>query len=85
MITFVIVVGAFIAGVVVGVIALLRAGIAREESDQSLRGEPTTRASVVTRRIVGLHVRMPPSTETDDQADFTDAQKIRHFPTMPRR
>jgi hypothetical protein len=37
----------------------LRLGIGREESDHSLRGEPTTRAATLTRRIVGLYVRTP--------------------------
>lgn len=51
---------AFLAGVVVGVVALVCTGIAREESDNSLRGEPTTRSAAATRRLTGLYVRMPP-------------------------
>lgn len=59
MIAVAILVCAFLAGAMAGVIVLLRAGIAREESDFSLRDEPSTRASAVTRRMVGLYARMP--------------------------
>jgi hypothetical protein len=70
MITVAIVAVAFVAGAVAGVIALLRAGIAREESENSLRDEPPTRSSAVTRRIVGLYVRMPKSESADDVAEM---------------
>ena len=50
---------AFAAGVVVGVAALLRLGIAREESRRSLRGTPSAQSTVATRRVLGLYVRMP--------------------------
>ncbi|MGH3217291.1 MAG: hypothetical protein ACRDPY_00935 [Streptosporangiaceae bacterium] len=59
MITAVLVAGAFMAGIMIGFIAFLRAGIAREESDRSLLVDPTTSASAATRRIVGLYVRTP--------------------------
>jgi hypothetical protein len=85
MITVAIVAGAFIAGVLVGVIALLRAGIAREESGRSLRDEPPNRASAVTRRMVGLYVRMPSDTRADDEADFADTRNVRALPARPRR
>jgi hypothetical protein len=62
MITIVIVASAFLAVVIVGVIALLRAGIAREESDRSLLGDPATLATAATRRVVGLYVRTPERT-----------------------
>jgi hypothetical protein len=66
MITVVIVAIACPAGAIAGVIALLRAGIAREEADHSLLGDPATRATAATRRIVGLYVRTPDrATETD--------------------
>lgn len=56
---------AFAAGIVVGVAALLRLGIACEESRRSLRGTPSARSTVATRRVLGLYVRMPPeSTRT---------------------
>jgi hypothetical protein len=59
MIIAVLVTGAFMAGIMIGFIAFLRAGIAREESDRSLLVDPTTSASATTRRIVGLYVRTP--------------------------
>ena len=84
MIIIAIVVDAFIAGVIVGIVALLRVGIAREESKGSLRDGPPNQASAVTRSIVGLHVRMPPSPRADDQIDFTAARKILALPVRPR-
>ena len=57
----------FIAGAMAGVIGLLRAGIVREERDQSLLDLPATRASVITRRLVGLHVRSPRYVTADDE------------------
>jgi hypothetical protein len=43
------------AGLMLAVIALVRAGIAREESDGSLLRKPPTHAAALTRRIVGMH------------------------------
>jgi hypothetical protein len=48
-----------VIGIPVGAVVLFRAGIAREESDSSLLGEPRTLASAVTRRVIGLYVRAP--------------------------
>ena len=59
MITFAIGAAVFVVGAMAGVIGLLRAGIVREERDHSLLDRPTTRASGITRRLVGLHVRAP--------------------------
>jgi hypothetical protein len=59
MITIAILVATFIAGAIAGIIALLRLGIAREESDKSLLGEPATRAAAATRRIVGWYGSRP--------------------------
>jgi hypothetical protein len=50
---------AFFLVAMAAVIVFLRAGIAREERDQSLLDLPATRASGITRRLVGLHVRSP--------------------------
>jgi hypothetical protein len=62
-------------GIVI-VIAMLRAGITREEADKSLRGAPATRASAMTRRMVGLYVRMPHQADaTADGADRTAGQE----------
>ena len=55
MITIAIVTTTLLAAVLAGAILMLRAGIAREESDMSLLGQPATRASAVTRWIVDLH------------------------------
>ena len=59
MIIFAISTAAFVAGAMAGVIGFLRAGIVREERDQSLLDLPATRASGITRRLVGLYVRSP--------------------------
>jgi hypothetical protein len=76
MITFAILVTALVASVIAGVIALLRVGIGREESDQSFLGEPPTRAAAVTRCVVGLYVRTPQRLAHDDQsADPAHAER----------
>jgi hypothetical protein len=59
MITIAIVIGASALGLAVAVIAMLQAGISREEADHSLLAEPATCAASVTRRLVGLYVRIP--------------------------
>jgi hypothetical protein len=84
MIIIAITVTAFLTGVIVGIIALLRAGIAREERDHSLRGEPATRAARATRRVVRLYVSMPGRvTQADDRADHrADASQRRWPPTV---
>jgi hypothetical protein len=76
MITIAIVAIAFIAGAIAGVIALLRAGIAREESENSLRDEPPTRTSAATRHLVGLYVRMPKSDSADDVAEMAGIRPL---------
>ena len=59
MIIFAIVAAFVLIAFIAGAIALLRAGIIREESDHSLLGAPSTRTASLTRRVVGLHVRAP--------------------------
>lgn len=59
MITIAVLVVTFAAGVMVGAIILLRAGIVREEADKSLLRPPTTRAAATTRRIVGFKTQVP--------------------------
>jgi hypothetical protein len=72
MIAITVFIAAFLGGAVTGVIVLLRAGIAREESDKSLRSKPAARSAAATRRVVGLYVRTPPGApETDDAAERT--------------
>ena len=77
MIIFAIGTAAFVAGAMAGVIGFLRAGIVREERDQSLLDLPTTRASVITRRLVGLHVRSPRYVIA---ADEETAPSLEHRP-----
>jgi hypothetical protein len=75
---------AFVTGAIAGIIALLRAGIAREESDRSLRSEPATRAARATRRVVRLYASRPEGvTQADDRADHrADASQRRRPPTV---
>jgi hypothetical protein len=65
-ITIAILVAAISAIAIASVLTLLRAGIAREDSDQSLRRAPATRAAAMTRRMVGLYA--------DPAADQTDTE-----------
>lgn len=58
-IIMVLAVAVFVASLIAGALMFVRAGIAREEADHSLRARPATRIAAVTRRVVGLHVRMP--------------------------
>ncbi len=59
MINFAITAAAVAAVLIASAIAVMRAGIVREESDRSLLGAPATRTASVTRRVVGLYVRAP--------------------------
>jgi hypothetical protein len=52
----------FIAGAIVGAIALICASINREDSYKSLMLSPPTRAAATTRRIVGWHGATPQNT-----------------------
>ena len=52
-------------------LASLRAGIPREDSARSIKGEPATPSPAVTRRVVGLHVRMPqPAPYEQDRSQW---------------
>jgi hypothetical protein len=65
---------ATIAGAMACVVAVVRASIAREESGNSLRGEPPTLAAALTRHIVGLYVRLPErGGHGEHEADRPDA------------
>jgi hypothetical protein len=55
MLIIVFLVAAIAAVAAIGLITLTVIGIAREEADKSLHAEPSTCASALTRRIVGLH------------------------------
>lgn len=65
-----------LASVLIALVALLRAGIAREDSEYSLRSEPPTLAAALTRRIVGLYASKPePAAQADPADDQTDANQ----------
>ena len=79
MIVFVIGAAAFFIGAMAGVIAFLRAGIVREERDQSLLDLPATRTSGITRRLVGLYVRAPRyAVEADAKTDRPEYRSAGH-------
>jgi hypothetical protein len=75
MITIVILIAVVPAVAVTSIVVLLRVGIGREDADRSLRGAPSTRASVMTRRMVGLYVRMPQPPGDDGAVDFPQGQQ----------
>ena len=82
MITIAILAAALVTSVMAGAIVLLRVGIGREESEECLFDEPPTRTAAVTRRVVGLYVRMPEQViQPDDAADQTDPEQGQHPPT----
>ena len=83
MIAMAIAVAAITAVLAVAVIALLRAGIAREESDHSLLASPRTRSALVTRRMVGLYVRTP--DRVADAGRFGGQDAISPAERPPRR
>jgi hypothetical protein len=77
MIAIVVLAAAFLGCAIVAAIVVLRVGIAREESDKSLLGNPPTRVAAVTRRVVGLYVRTPQRVaEADRLANQTDTGQI---------
>ena len=71
MVTAVVLIAASGAFLITYALAFLRAGITREDSDRSIRGEPATLSSAVTRRVVGLYVRMPqPAPYEQDRSQW---------------
>jgi hypothetical protein len=86
MITIAIVVAAVVLGLAFAVIAMLQAGIAREESDRSLLADPATRAAKATRCLVGLYVRTPERvTGADRHLDSNGPGPACKPPTRPSR
>ena len=83
MIAIALTVAAATAVLAVAAITLLRAGIAREESDHSLLVGPTTRSASVTRRMVGLYVRTP--DRVADAGRFGGQDAISPAQRPPRR
>jgi hypothetical protein len=82
MITIAIFAAALVVGAIAGVIVLLRVGIGREKYDEAFLDEPSTRATAVTRRVVGLYVRTPQCrTQADDAADRTNPGQVQRPPT----
>ncbi len=82
MITIAILAAALVVGVIAGFIVLLRVGIGRENYDESFLDEPLTRATAVTRRVVGLYVRTPQChTQADDAADSANPGQPQRPPT----
>jgi hypothetical protein len=75
MITVAIVAAASALGLAIAVIGVLQAGIAREEADHSLLGDPATRAASVTRRMVGLYVRTPDQLADPGHCDYQHATR----------
>jgi hypothetical protein len=59
MIVMVILVVTFLAGTLLGALAVLWLGTGRDDRDGSLRGAAPTRAASGSRRLTGLWVRMP--------------------------
>lgn len=77
---------AFVAGAMAGIAALLRLGIARDDSRRSLRSYPETRAAAATRRVLGLYASMPPSaTALRSPAGAAEALQSRRTQTLPGR
>ena len=68
-----------LASVLIAIVALLRAGIVREDSDYSLRGEPPTLAAALTRRIVGLYASKPEDPAQADPANGQPDASRGHF------
>ena len=64
MIEITILLTAFFIGAMAGVLVFLRIGFGREERAGSMtRTLPPTRAAAAARRVAGLYVRLPDTTE----------------------
>jgi hypothetical protein len=83
MIITVILIAALPTSAAIIAIVLLRAGIVREDSDYSIKGQPATRASAITRCVVGLYVRTP--SQGGDANDGWPSAPTNQPPSSRRR
>lgn len=58
----------FLSGAIVGIMMLLRLGIAQDEGSRSLTDPPPTRVAAATRRMLGLHYKDPMPRPGDTSA-----------------
>jgi hypothetical protein len=57
----------FLSGAVIGVLAIVVAGIRSDDRAKTLTGAPRTRAEAATRRLLGVGVRTPEACHRPDQ------------------
>jgi hypothetical protein len=60
-------IAAFLAGSAIGVLAILIAGIRSDDRAKNLTGIPRTGTEAVTRRLLGVGVRIPETSRGKDQ------------------
>jgi hypothetical protein len=63
----IIAIAAFLAGAVIGVLAIAVAGIRSDDRAKNLTSAPRTRAEAATRRLLGVGVRNPGPCRCRDQ------------------
>jgi hypothetical protein len=80
MIAIAIATAAFVLGLAFAVIAILQAGIAREEADRSLLADPATASAKMTRCLVGLYVRTPERPNAADRHPDSGGPGSAHQP-----
>jgi hypothetical protein len=86
MIAIAVATAAVVLGLAFAVIAMLQAGIAREEADRSLLADPATASAKVTRCLVGLYVRTPERvTGADGHPDSDGPGSACKPPARPNR
>jgi hypothetical protein len=68
---------ALIALIAAALLAILRAGIRRQERCRCLTCQPPTLAAAITRRIVGMHVQRPlPGACHDHRSHEPDCESL---------
>jgi hypothetical protein len=83
-ITIVVLIATIPAVVIVFAVALLRAGINREDADHSIYGPSPSRTSAMTRRVVGLYVRTPAAGHQEDPRTDGRGSTAHLWPSGPR-